>query len=135
MIRKEKYEELQAKMKALGIEEEDLEERFILGSGRGGQKLQKSSSCVQLKHVPTGLEVKCQKARGRELNRYYARKDLCEKLDQQINKEKSKKQQEIEKIRRQKKRRSRRSKEKMLEEKKRRSDVKELRKIPKNHSS
>jgi peptide chain release factor len=126
----EKWRKLEARMEELEIREEDLIEKFILGSGPGGQKIQKTHSTVYLKHVPTGIEIKCQRERSRELNRYYARQDLCERIDELRNQAKSRKQQEIEKIRRQKRRRSRRSKEKMLEEKKRRSDVKTLRKPP-----
>lgn len=118
-------------MERLGIKDADLIEKFILGSGRGGQNLQKTSSTVYLKHIPTGTEVKCQRERSRELNRYYARQELCEKLETSIFKEKSAKQQEFEKIRRQKQRRSRKSKEKMLANKKNLSTKKELRRPPK----
>ncbi len=127
---KEKEEELSRRMERLGIKEEDLLEKFILGSGKGGQKINKTSSCVYLKHLPSGEEVKCQRERSRELNRYYARKELCERLEQKLFQEKSEKQQKIEKIRRQKRRRSRRSKEKMLAEKKGRSEVKQGRRSP-----
>ncbi len=132
MIRKEKYEELQERMKRLGIKEGDLIEKFILGSGKGGQKINKTSSCVYLKHLPTGIEIKCQRERSRELNRFYARRELCERLEQKIENKKSEKQQEIEKIRRQKRRRSRKSKEKMLAAKKQLSEKKGLRRPPQN---
>jgi protein subunit release factor B len=131
MISKEKLDALAARMERLGIKEADLIEKFILGSGRGGQNLQKTSSTVYLKHIPSGIEVKCQRERSRELNRYYARQDLCEKLEMAVFKEKSAKQQEIEKIRRQKRRRSRKSKEKMLAGKKKVSEKKQLRRPPK----
>ena len=126
----EKDDELTARMQRVGISEADLIEKFVLGSGSGGQKINKTSSCVYLKHIPTGLEVKCQKTRSRELNRMYARRELCEKLEQRLFKEKSDKQKEFEKIRRQKRRRSRKSKEKMLAAKRHRSDVKEFRRTP-----
>lgn len=71
-------ETLAERMEALGILEEDLEERFVLGSGRGGQKINKTSSCVYLKHLPTGREVNCQETRSREKNREIARLRLCE---------------------------------------------------------
>lgn len=125
---KEKQDEIASRMARLAIKEEDLVEKFILGSGSGGQKINKTSSCVYLKHLPSGIEVKCQRARSRELNRLYARRELCDKLEEIVFKEKSQKQQESEKIRRQKRRRSRRSKEKMLAQKKQRSEIKELRK-------
>jgi len=123
-----KEQELADRMERLGIREEDLIEKFVLGSGSGGQKINKTSSCVYLKHLPTGLEVKCQKDRSRELNRLFARRELCEKLEEALFKEKSKKRQEIEKIRRQKRRRSRRAQEKILASKKHRSEIKNLRK-------
>lgn len=130
VVTKEKSEALQKKMKRLHIHEDDLIEKFILGSGRGGQKVQKTHSCVYLKHIPTNLEIKCQKTRSREDNRYFARKELCEKMEEILFKERSKKQQEIEKVRRQKRKRSKRAKEKMLEGKKKQSDKKNLRKPP-----
>ena len=126
-ISKEKQDALLRRMEKLGIHESDLIEKFILGSGSGGQKINKTSSCVYLKHLPTSLEVKCQRDRSREMNRYIARKDLCEQLEEIQLKEKSSRQMEIEKIRRQKKRRSRKSKEKMLEGKRNRSEIKENR--------
>jgi len=126
----DKWEELAARMERLGIQEGHLVERFILGSGSGGQKINKTSSCVYIKHLPTGIEVKCQASRSRELNRLYARRELCEKLEERLFKEKSAKQKEREKIRRQKQRRSRRSKEKMLAAKKILSEKKEWRKPP-----
>jgi protein subunit release factor B len=126
-LSKEKEEEIKNFMQRLGIEEGDLIEKFILGSGRGGQNLQKTSSCVYLKHIPTGIEVKCQKDRSRELNRFYARRLLCEKYQEQILQEKSKKQQAAEKIKRQKRTRSRKQKRKMLEEKRQHGEKKSLR--------
>jgi peptide chain release factor len=129
-IRKEKQEELERRMKKLGIEESDLNEKFILGSGKGGQKVNKTSSCVYLKHAPSGIEVKYQQSRSRELNRYYARKLLCGKLEEIIYKEKSEKKKQIEKIRRQKRKRSKRAKEKMLDNKKKQSEKKQLRSKP-----
>ena len=132
MIRKEKLEELAERMEKLGIGEGDLIEKFILGSGKGGQKINKTSSCVYLKHIPTGTEIKCQRDRSREMNRYYARKELCEKLEEKIEGVKSERQQAIEKIRRQKRRRSRKSKEKMLADKKQVSEKKSLRRSPRD---
>ena len=118
------------RMAHLGIEEANLVERFILGSGRGGQKVNKTSSCVYLKHEPTGIEIKCQRSRSREMNRFYARRELCERMAERIEGEKSRRQAEAEKIRRQKRRRSRRQKERMLEEKHRQASKKKLRQKP-----
>ncbi len=134
MIRKEKWDELEERMQRLGINDADLIEKFILGSGKGGQKINKTSSCVYLKHLPSSIEIKCQRDRSREMNRYYARKDLCEKLEERIAGIKSERQQQMEKIRRQKRRRSRKSKEKMLSDKKQASEKKSLRRSPRNLS-
>ncbi len=133
-ISKEKWETLAARLENLGIQEGDLIEKFILGSGSGGQKINKTSSCVYLKHIPTGIEIKCQRDRSRELNRYYARQDLCEKIEEQRFQEKSKKRQEMEKIRRQKKRRTRKQKEKMIEGKRLLSSKKNLRRPPSDNN-
>lgn len=129
-LSKEKWEGVQEMLRELGIKEDDLIEKFILGSGRGGQNLQKTSSCVYLKHIPTGFEVKCQRDRSREVNRYLARRQLCEMFKEKIHHEKSEKQQTQEKIRRQKRRRSRKQKEKMLEGKKLHAEKKKQRKSP-----
>ena len=130
MIQQNKWDDLRLKMKELGICEEDLVEKFVLGSGRGGQNLQKTSSCVYLRHIPTGIEVKCQQERSRDANRYFARQNLCEKIETQILKIKTEKVQQIEKKRRQKRKRSKRAQQKVLESKKRRSGVKNLRGTP-----
>ncbi len=102
-------------MASCGLKEEDLEEQFIRSSGPGGQKVNKTSSCVMLKHAPTGLEVKMQKDRSQGLNRYYARKRMCELLEQkkeqadtQKDGYKSPATVKAEKIRKQKQRRKRR---------------------------
>ena len=125
-----KTKRLESRMMSLGIGEEDLLEKFILGSGKGGQKVNKTSSCVYLKHIPTGIEIKCQNERSQDLNRYRARQMLCDKIEEILYKEKSKKQKQIGKIRRQKKRRSRKAQEKVLKGKKERSIIKQLRKNP-----
>jgi len=121
---------VRAWMETLQISEDSLIEKFIVGSSKGGQKLHKTASVVYLKHLPSGLEIKCQESRSREENRYFARRRLCEKLHAITCEEKTKAQQKVEKIRRQKKRRSRRAKLKMLEQKQQRAVVKQLRKKP-----
>ncbi len=124
------WEELKVRMGKIGIRESDLLEKFILGSGSGGQKINKTSSCVYLKHIPTGIEIKCQKTRSRNLNRLYARRELCEKLEELLFQEKSERKQKIEKIRRQKRKRSKRAQEKVLASKKKLSEKKQMRKPP-----
>jgi peptide chain release factor len=129
-ITPQKREQLDANMAREGISEDDLIEKFVLGSGSGGQKINKTSSCVYLKHVPTGIEIKCQRSRSRDLNRYYARKDLCDQLEERRIGAASRRRQAAEKIRRQKRRRSRRSKERMLENKHLVAAKKQLRRAP-----
>lgn len=132
MINKDKWDKLTEWMLKLHITEADLVEKFILGNGKGGQKLHKTASTVYLKHLSSGLEVKCQESRSRDDNRYFARERLCEKLHTIISDEKTKEQQGIEKLKRQKKRRSRRAKQKMLDEKSRHGKLKGLRKKPRS---
>ena len=118
---------LQEKMKTFNIHEEDIRESFIRSQGRGGQNVNKTSTCVYLKHLPTGIEVKCQQERSQGLNRYRARVILLKKIEQLIKGHESEEKQRIEKIRRQKRKRSKRAKEKMLLQKKRVSEKKQLR--------
>ncbi len=112
-----KEKALMESMESLHIREEDIEESFIRSSGKGGQHVNKTSTCVYLKHLPTGIEVKCQEGRSQALNRYRARLLLIKKIDELIRGKESAEQQRIEKIRRQKRKRSKRSKEKMLADK------------------
>lgn len=127
MITAATWEKLNVRMEKLQILEVDLEENFIRGSGSGGQKINKTSSCVQLNHTPSGIEIRCQKTRSQADNRYWARRDLCERIEEKILGDKSAKQQAIEKIRRQKRRRSRRAKAKMLDAKTKQGSKKKLR--------
>lgn len=129
-VSENKEVELLKKMEKLGILEEDLMESFVRGSGKGGQKVNKTSVAVQLIHEPSGLIVRAESGRSQAMNRYYARKRLVEKLEAKILGEKSALQQKIEKIRRQKRKRSKRAKEKILAEKKITSDKKKLRQRP-----
>jgi len=111
-----KQEELEARMAALGLREQDLLEKFIHSGGPGGQRVNKASSCVYLKHLPSGLEVKMQRERQQRLNRYYARKRLCEMVEEQRLGVKSPRAIKADKIRKQKQRRRRRSITKQREE-------------------
>jgi protein subunit release factor B len=122
-----KQKQLFLRLKEYDIKESDIEEKFIHSSGKGGQNVNKVSTAVYLKHLPTGIEVKCSRERTQGLNRFLARRLLADKIAELILGEKTKKQMEIEKIRRQKRRRSKRSKEKMLKDKKCLSLKKELR--------
>jgi protein subunit release factor B len=123
-VSKNKLDALRKKMKRLGIREKDIEERFIRSRGRGGQKVNKTSSCVYLKHIPTAIEVKCDKERSQSLNRFLARRILADKIEARILGRLSEEKKRIAKIKRQKRKRSKRAKEKILKQKKERSQVK-----------
>ena len=123
-----KEEALKSKMAMLGIKESDLRELFILSSKKGGQKVNKTSACVYLKHIPTGIEVKCQQERSQVLNRFLARRILADKIESLVLGRESEEEKRYEKIRRQKRKRSRRAKDKMLQDKKLHSEKKRLRK-------
>ena len=123
----EKNLALQRKMEKLGLKDSDFAESFVRSGGAGGQNVNKVSSCVVLRHIPTGLEVKCQHERSQALNRYLAKRLLLDKIEEKVLGAESKRRQAFEKIRRQKRRRSRRAKEKMLDSKKIHSQKKTLR--------
>ncbi len=126
-ISKSKQQNLRKKMKVLGVKEKDLAEKFIKGGGKGGQKINKTASCVYLKHIPSGIEVKCQSSRSRQENRFFARRIIVLKIEAIRLKQESEKQKKINKIRKQKRKRSKRAKEKMLENKKKRAEKKKFR--------
>jgi peptide chain release factor len=79
-VSEEKNRWLRERMAALGVREEDLEESFIRSSGKGGQHVNKTSTCVRIRHIPTGVEVKCMEDRSQSLNRFLARRELLEKV-------------------------------------------------------
>jgi protein subunit release factor B len=118
---------LQRRMAELGIREAEIDEKFVLGGGPGGQNVNRTASCVYLKHRPSGIEVKCQWTRSRALNRFLARRELCDELEARVRGAASARQQAVAKIRRQKRRRSRRQRERMLEQKHHQSSKKESR--------
>jgi peptide chain release factor len=113
-VSSEKERALLEKMEHLGIREEDIVERFIRSRGHGGQNVNKVSTCVYLKHLPTGIEVKCQQERYQALNRFFARRILIQKIEDQVLGRESAEQQRIAKIKRQKRKRSMRAQEKVL---------------------
>jgi protein subunit release factor B len=112
-ISSEKIRDLENRMKDLEIQEEDIEEKFIRAQGRGGQKVNKTSSCVYLKHIPTGIEVKCQKARIQAMNRFFARRILTNKIEELLLGGSSSKAKKIDKARKQKQKRTKRAREKV----------------------
>ncbi|MDD5010753.1 MAG: peptide chain release factor-like protein [Phycisphaerae bacterium] len=109
-ITERKTRELEKRMRDCNLSENDLEEKFVRSGGKGGQKVNKTSTCVCLKHIPSGLTVKTQTSRSQGLNRYYARKQLCQLLENKFLGKESPKAKQIEKIRKQKDRRRRRKK-------------------------
>jgi protein subunit release factor B len=123
----EKAAALDQRLRALGVRDEDLEEQFVRSGGQGGQNVNKVATCVVLVHRPSQTQIKCQQARTQGMNRYLARKQLAEKLEAALLGAQSKREQEIEKVRRQKRRRSRKAKAKMLANKHAQSAKKAMR--------
>ena len=107
-VTERKAAELQQRMARCTVYEKDIEEKFVRSSGPGGQKVNKSSTCVHLTHRPTGLLVKMQKGRTQKLNRYYARRRLCEMLENKFLGKESPEAKRLNRIRKQKDRRRRR---------------------------
>jgi len=129
-VREEKQRALEEEMRRFNVREEDLVEKFIRSRGPGGQKVNKTATCVYLKHLPTGFEVKMQKARSQALNRFLARRELVRKIKNYVLGKESEEEKRREKIRRAKRRRSKRAKKKILEQKRLQSRKKELRRDP-----
>lgn len=124
----DKMEGLVRRFEALGVQEEDLEERFIRAQGSGGQKVNKTSVAVFLKHVPSGTEVKVQSTRSQSVNRFMARLRLADKMEAAAATKAMERQQQAAKAKRQNRRRSKRAKERMLADKHRHGEKKRLRK-------
>ena len=120
----DKEQALAERMEKLGIREGDIVEKFIRSGGHGGQNVNKVATCVYLKHLPTGTEVKCQQERLQSLNRFLARRIMTDKIETAILGRQSAEEQRIAKIRRQKRKRSKRAKEKMLADKRQVSEKK-----------
>jgi peptide chain release factor len=107
-VTQKKVEQLQSRMDSCGLRETDIDESFIASGGPGGQKVNKTATCACLTHRPTGLSVKMQKSRSQAMNRFLARRRLCELLEEQLLGPRSPRNQEQSRIRKQKDRRRRR---------------------------
>ena len=124
----EKNAQLNQRMAALRVREADIEESFVRSGGHGGQNVNKTSTCVMLVHLPTGLQVKCQATRQQGMNRFFARRLLLDKIEEKQKGYVAAQRDEIERIRRQKRKRSRRAKNRMLAGKSHQADKKDARK-------
>ena len=127
---KESEDGLNARMRSLRIREEDLQESFIRGTGAGGQKINKTSSTVVLRHVPSGIEIRCQRERSQSQNRLIARMELCDRLEAQRAADRLQAQNEKEKARRQNRPRPHSLKKKLLKSKRHRAGIKQNRGRP-----
>lgn len=123
----EQDDPLARRMAALGIKEADLEESFVRSGGHGGQNVNKVSTCVMLRHRPSGVQVKCQESRQQGLNRIAARRMLLDKIEAQRREKAAAARAEMEKVRRQKRKRSQAAKNRMLADKSRRAEKKKFR--------
>ena len=116
-----------ARLARLGLREEDIEERFARSSGPGGQNVNKVSTCVTLRHGPSGIAVTVQDSRSQAMNRQLARERLVAALEEARRAQKAEQQAAREKVRRQNRPRPRGVKRRMVDDKKKRGAVKKLR--------
>ncbi len=131
LLGSEKAKKLKIKMDQLHIAEHDIEEVFDTSSGPGGQNANKVQTCVTLVHRPTGIRVKCQDHRTQYANRFFAREQLVEAVEELYNERKRAKKHQAEKLRRQKRKRPAALKEKILKLKKKNSVKKKERSLGK----
>jgi protein subunit release factor B len=119
--------QIQRRLDTLGVIPADVEEKFVRGSGPGGQKINKTSSTVCLRHVPTGVEVRVQRERSQAANRELAWQELCEKLETALRDAEAARRAAVEKERRRKRPKSRAQKRRMVETKRQRRVAKDQR--------
>lgn len=115
---------LRARFVSLGVSPAEVEERFVRGAGAGGQKINKTSSTVALRHRPTGIEVRCQRERSQLTNRLLAWQELAEKLEARRTAAVQAARDECERTRRQTRQKSRGQKARMIQAKKHRARIK-----------
>jgi len=124
-VSEKKEKELLDRMRELNVKEDDLEERFIRSSGPGGQKVNKSSTCVFLRHIPTDTTVKYQKERSQALNRFFARRTLLDQIELKQKGYIKEDKKRIDKIKSQKRKKRKRTKDKLSTLKPKQSDTDE----------
>lgn len=122
--------QIQARLDALGVLAGDVTETFTRGSGAGGQKINKTSSTVVLRHGPTGVEVRCQAERSQAANREKAWGLFCEKLEARVRVAEAERKATAAKARRLNRKRSARQKAILVAEKRRHGETKALRRAP-----
>jgi len=115
------------RMEELGILDSELEEIFARSGGPGGQNVNKVSTAVTLRHLPSGLRVTVQDSRSQAANRKLARERLLDAIDRRRRDERAVELSRREKMRRQRSPRPRALKKRILEGKRRRSKLKKLR--------
>ncbi len=108
-----KIEALEREMERLGIRKTDIQEKFVKASGRGGQKVNKSSCAVCLSHGPSGIVVKVGKTRSQHLNRFLALRRLVEKIEAQQAGTMTVAERKVAKLKKQKQRRKRKTQKKL----------------------
>lgn len=111
----------------MNIRLDEVEERFVRGTGPGGQKINKTSSTVWLRHRPTGIEVRCQAGRSQTANRELAWRELCDRLVARQLAAKAEQRDEYEVQRRRARQKSHTQKAKMVDAKKRHARTKATR--------
>lgn len=121
----DKAAKLAERLERLGVRAEDLEESFVRSGGKGGQNVNKVSTCVVLRHRPTRLQVKCQESRSQAVNRYRARELLADKIEAQMAARKAAAADAVARAKRQKRRPSRKAKVKTVAAKRARARIKQ----------
>ncbi len=103
---------LLARIAALGIDLNVVEEQFVKGGGPGGSKINKTSNCVVLRYAPLDLVVRCQRDRHRSMNRFLALRELVDQIEMKVSPDSSRRLKEMDRKRRNKARAGRRARAK-----------------------